>query len=113
MTLLFLKHALLTVIFMLPEGEEDDFIREAATESVRVHPLSLFRCGRSIMHRPMSEQKGVAILSGLHSPAPETVDNGQGNHHIGISLELSLHRRVYWLTSDCVSGDIGISRQLP
>ncbi|CAL5223621.1 g6162 [Coccomyxa viridis] len=28
---------------MLLQGEEDDFIREAATEGVRVHPLSLFR----------------------------------------------------------------------
>ncbi len=73
--MLYLKHALMEACaadwnYMLPEGEEDDFIREAATESVRVHPLSLFRCARSIMHRPMSEQKGVAILSGLHSPAP-------------------------------------------
>ena len=28
---------------VLPEGEEDEFIREAATDSVRVHPLSVFR----------------------------------------------------------------------
>ena len=41
--MLYLKDAPLTIAAMLPEGEEDDFIREAATESVRVHPLSLFR----------------------------------------------------------------------
>lgn len=37
-----LKH-LLTVSALLPAGEEDEFIREAAAESVRIHPLSLFR----------------------------------------------------------------------
>ena len=33
----------LTASAVLPEGEEDEFIREAAIDSVRVHPLSLFR----------------------------------------------------------------------
>ena len=41
------KHILLDSLVMLYTGEEDDFIREAAIDSVRVHPLSLCRCKQS------------------------------------------------------------------